>query len=371
MKIFKKFVAVLGMISILLSLTACHKKDEIALSVDGVDITSALYMNALIECDLEARQRIDEENESSTGDIDYFAQKLDNMTYTDYVKSKAIDRCKEYAFYQKQADKKVISLTDEEKSEAEYYATTYWSYYGYNTLFEPNGVSLETYKKANVYTYYSNKYFMYLYDEGGSKEVSKDDIKKTMNDKYILVYALSETYDEDATDEEKSTLKNKYQAYADRLAKGEDFAVIYEEINGKEDDTTGIDVSELETGSESEKSDGETTENLKPKDDKATIIGDEDTNYSSSDYDTVDEMKVGEVKLIENEDKTGFTVYKKLDINSDEYYLTQLKDEILYTLKQKEFDTLISSETDLLKAEENKYAINRFKVKKIVYPEGA
>lgn len=370
MKIFGKIIAVLSAVAILLTMTACHKKDEVAVTIDGIDITSALYMNALIECDMEAKSRIDEELNSSesttsttTEDVDYYSQTLDNMKYVDYVKSKALERCREYAFYQKLIDNKTISLTDEEKSEAEYYAEAYWSYYGYSTLFEANGVALETYKKAFLYSYYANAYFMHIYGEGGEKEVDEATIKKTMNEKYILVYALTKTYDSDATDEDKAAVKSTYDGYAKRLTNGEDFKKIYEEVNGSSESDTSIDASDID--------DDETAnENSSAQDSLATVIGDEDTNYSNDNFSTVEAMKTGEVKLVESSDKTSVTVYKKLDINQDPYYLkTLLNNEILAVLKEDEFEKSVDEEAAKLSLEENSFATKRFKVKKIVYPE--
>lgn len=373
MKVFKKLIAVVCALTLVATLTACHKKDEVALTIDGVNITSALYLNALLESDMEARSKVDEQLASSeeseqTAEVDYFAQKIDGKNFETYVKSEAINRCRQYAFYQKLIDAKTITLTDDEIAEAKSYADMYWSYYGYNTVFEANGISLDTYKKAFVYTYYANENFMRIYGKDGEKAVDAETIKKTMGEKYILVHTLTKTYDENAKDEDKAAARDSYQKYITRLEKGEDFKTIYEELNPTEKDETEIDLSELEdTSSSDAQTDG--PEGDKPLDEYATIIGDEDTNnYASDDFKTVDAMKVGEVKLVENSDKTGFTVYQKLDINADPYYLKTLNDAILVVLKQEEYDKMVEEEAAKLTVEEHKFALNRFKVKNIKYP---
>ena len=389
MKVFKKLIAVILTLAVLMTMTACHKKDEVALTIDGINITSALYMNALIECDMEAKTRVDEElseksEETQTEEVDYFAQTIDNMSYVDYVKAEALERCREYAFYQKLVDNKTISLTDEEKAEAEYYAEAYWSYYGYSALYEANGVSLETYKKAFLYTYYANAYFMHIYGEGGEKEIDAETIKKTMNDKYALVYTLSKTYEEKATDAEKAAVKATYEGYAKRLEKGEDFKKIYDEVNPSDKSDINItevtsDTSSGSTSSENASSENtssgntssgaEEKENATAKDSLASVIGDEDTNYASSDFDTIYTLKTGEVKVIENKEKTGVAVYKKLDINEDPYYLKSLSDEIRVVLKEEEYEKQVDEDVLKLTLSENTYSTNRFKVKKIIYPE--
>lgn len=357
MKTIKSMIAILLAGCIALSLTACHGKDEIALTINDTEIKSALYLNALVECDTEARQRVDEQlaeskkDTESTEETDYFAQELDGMKYVEYVESKAIDRCKEYVFYQELADQGKIKLTDEEKAEAESYADYYWNYYGLSAVYEANGVSLDTYKKAYVYSYYSNAYFQSLYGEGGEKEVKKATIKETMTEKYVLVHTLSTAYTEETTAEQKKAAKSTFKNYVSRLEKGESFETIYKEYNNiKEDPET-------------------TTKEDGPKDQYATVLGDEDTSNPSADFAEVFEMKEGEVKLIEKEDDAGYTIYVKLDITDDKYYLENLTDSILYILKQEEFEKHVASKTADFKVAENAYAINRFKVKKIKYPE--
>lgn len=364
MKIFKKIVSAALTVAMLLTLSACHGKDEVAVTIDGRDIKSALYLNALIDCDSEARSRVDEEtaaetekNETSeesetSEETDYYSKTLDGLSFAEYVKTKAIERCKEYVFYQKLVDDKVISLTDDEKSEAEYSAEYYWTNYGYSYLYEANGVSLETYKNAFLYSYYSNAYFKSLYGEGGEKEVAKKDIKAHMLDNYALAYTLSATYEDDSTDEEKEALKTKLEGYAKRLKDGEEFEKIYMEFNGlTEKDHT-----------HTEKEDG-------PKDEHATLLADKDSDsqFASEDFDEVYEMKVGNTKIIESEDGTGLTLYMRLDINSDAYYLTYLTDTILYELKEKEFDDFVAGKTEKYTVEENGFAINRFDVEDIDY----
>lgn len=356
MKILKRLCAALLAGAVLLTMSACHGKDEIALTVNDVKITSALYLNALLESDTEAKQRIDSETSDSSDTsaaseaTDYYSKTLDGQKYVDYVKAQALKRCKEYAFYQTLVDNGTIKLTDEEKSEAEQYANIYWNYYQYNKTYESNGVAFETYKKAFLYSYYSNAYFMSLYGEGGEQAVSKEDIKKTLTEKYALVYTLSKTFDDETTDAEKTETKNKFNGYVTRLNKGEKFETIYKEYNNG----TGKDVdTSVEDG---------------PKDIYATLIGDEDTSSANADFETVFDMKKGEVKLIEAEDNAGYTIYVKLDITEDPYYLTSQTESILYILKQEDFDKLVDEKIADYQVDENTFATKRFKVKKLVYP---
>lgn len=354
MKFFKKMLALTACASMVLTMSACHEKNETALTIDGIKITSALYASALFECDSEARSKVDEANSSSTSsdtssETDYYSEQIDGVNYVDYVKQQAIQRCKEYAFLQKMIDAGTLKLTDEEAAEAKTAAEYYWSYY--SSYYEPNGVAESTYTKTLTYSYYSNAYFMSLYDEGGEKAVDSATISKTLNEKFVLVNVLTKTYDDDATDSTKAALKTTFQGYVDRLNKGESFKTIYEEVNGTTEESTT------------------TTETEQPQDSLAQVLGDEDTDYANDDFDVVKEMAVGDVKLIET--TSGLTIYVRKDISADKYYLNNMHDSILYLLKQEEFENNLKEQTDALKVEENSFATNRFKVKKLVYPEAS
>lgn len=353
MKFFKKVLAMGLCAALTLSMVGCHQKNETALTINGINISSALYLSALFECDNEARAKVDETKQSSSSssaaatssETDYLSEKIDGQDYSDYVKAQALQRCKEYAFYQKMIDEGKLKLSDEEATQAASTADYYWSYY--SSYYEPNGVSKETYKKALLYSYYSNAYFKSIYGEGGEKAVDSATISKTLDEKYVLANVLTKTYDSDAADSTKAALKKTFEGYVTRLQKGESFKTVYEEVNGAGDSNTA-----------------EGTE--KPQDALAQTLGASDTGNASEDFDTVKAMKLGEVKLIEN--STGLTIYVRKDILADKYYLNTMTDSVLYLLKQDEFEKTVKEQTADLTVEEHGFAMRRLKVKNLEYP---
>jgi len=356
MKIFKKFASAIMVVCMLLTLCACHGKNEVALTIEGMDIASALYLNALVDADANAKQTVDEqlakEDSESSEATDYYTQQINGVNFVDYVKEKTIERCKEYVFFQKLVDAGTIKLTDEQLRDVQAAASQYWSDYGYAYLYAANGVSYETYEKAFTYSYYSNEYFEYLYGKDGEKEVPENTLKDSFLENYTLVYALSASYEEKATDDQKAALKTKLEGYEKRLKNGEDFEKIYMEHNGlKEEDHK-----------HQETKDG-------PKDQHATVLADKNSksSYAHTDFDELYEMKVGETIIIENAEKTGLTLYVRLDINSDTYYFEQLKSEVLYLLKNEEYQDFVTEKTKNYAVDKNNFAINRFDVEDIDY----
>ncbi len=353
MKLFKKSIAIILAVVFVLTLTACHSKDEVALTIEGIDIKTGLYLNALVDCDSDAKVIVDEQlaakeesGAATSEETDYYSQQIEGLDFTEYVKLKALERCKEFAYYQKLVNDGVIKLTDEEIANAETYAEQYWDYYGYGYLYAANGISVDTFKQVMIYSAYSNAYFMHLYGEGGEKEVAKATIKENMLDNYALAYVLTSTYVDGATEDSKAALRAKLEGYGKRLQQGEDYLKIYNELNGT-----------------NEKAPEKTEDG--PKNQYAQVIGEGDT----ADFDEVYEMKVGDYKVFESEDKTSVTLYVRLDIQSDDYYLTYLNDTILMDLKQEEFEKDLKTVLADFKVEENTWATGILDIKDIDYSE--
>ena len=354
----KRIFAALLCLAISLSFAGCHKKDEIAVSTGDVEFTSAYYMAALLDADSQAKSKVQSElteEEQKSENIDYYSKKIDGKKYETWVKDTAIANLKEIAAYKLLCAENKIELDDEKKTEAESYAGYYWSNYGYSMYYEPNGVSQATYTKYMTDTYYSSLYFDHLYAKDGEKEIPAKDVKSEIYNQFIIA-----TYESEATDNDKAALKKKLQGYVKALEDGsKTFEEVYKEYNNVKDE-------EEEKHDHEEDTKEETKE---PKDSYAQVLGGEDTVYANDHYETVKKMKTGAVKLIELEDKTGFVLVVKQNIKADDYYLDSLDSVARHILKDEEFEKAIDEYVKTFELEINKYAVNQFKVKKIVEPD--
>ena len=352
MNTLKKLAAMLLCACMLFTFAACHPKDEVALTIDDVEITSALYMYALITADGEARTTVDEQQEDSEAEIDYHKEKIDDKKFDVWVKDRAIELCKDLAANEIKFKEAKLSLTEEQESEIAQYVDYYWSYYGYQSLYEANGVSKKTFSRAFKSSYYLNEYFLSIYGEEGTNPVAKDEISKTMDENFCIANVLSVSLT-DLEDAEKTEAETKFNGYLDRLKKGEAFANIYNEYY------------EIEETEETEAT--EETEESTPKDEYASILGSEDTDYANDNFKNVKDMEIGEIKLVKTDD--AITILIRGDMMADEYWVESLTTPTLNLLKGEEFEETMADFTKELKVEKNSYAVNRFKVKKIVYPE--
>ena len=354
MKYLRSFFATVLVICLLFSLSGCHKKGEVALTADGYDITAGMYSYYLTMADSDAKALIsssDEYDVSAKG-FSYLKQNIDGKSYSTYVKELAITKCLEAIAYQKLCDDNKITLTDEMIENGNYQAELYWDYYGYSSVLEPNGISLETYKKAILNTLYSDAYFKHLYDKDGEKAISDKDISDTLVDKFAAVYMLNKNYSSDST-ADATKLEKDFNDYKARLEKGEDFEKIYNEFNGIKEDAT----------KEEESEDDDTPS---AKDDLIQIIGAKDTFVEFEHFDKAKALKEGAIEVIHDTTNKQLYLLVKKDISADSYYKDEyLKTEIMYLLKGDEYDKLIDEKVKALEYTTDSRVIDLFKVKNI------
>ncbi len=351
----KLSVAVLALVMIL-SAAACHPKDEVAVTIGEVDFTSAYYMCALINADSEAKSKVQEDldEDESTTDIDYYSKKIDKKDYVEWVEDTAIDNLKQIAAYKILCKENKLEIPEEDLTNAESYASYYWTSYGYSAYFEPNGVGQNTYTQYMKDSYYASVYFEHLYGENGKKAIDAETVKTKLYDNFIIANMLQADFS-DKEDTEITELKTTFNNYVNDLKSGKKtFEQVYKDYNGTTEETTETE---------------DTSDEPKPKDEYASILGAKDTVYEADQYDAVKAMATGEIKLIELEDDAGLVIAVKQDIKADPYYLDSLDMTVRHLIKDDEFEKDIKAYADKLELKKNNYAIKQFKVKKIKEPE--
>ena len=397
MKSFRRLVCIIGALALLATMTACHKKDEVAFKYGDVTFTSAYYMCALMEADSEGRTKVDEQleesesseesttedssaeettedsaeettedsteestEETTSSETDYFAQKIDDKDYSTWVKDEAIEILKERAYYISKCKEAELELDESTASYIEQYASYYWSSYGYSTYYEPNGVGEATYTQYMKDSYYEELYFEHLYvDDDAEQKVSDEDIKNTAGENYVLANTLSGSLtDSDGNELDESSaaaLKSTLESYVTALNDGsKTFEDVYHEYNG-------TDASEDSTSTTNDDDETITAVNQ-----HATVMGDEESNYSDDNYETVKALKVGEYKLVTSDSE--YTIVGRVELLEDQYYLDQIETSVIHDIKDEEFDIGVQTALKDLDYEVVAYAVNRFKVKKIEYP---
>lgn len=359
MKIFKRILAASLVLAILMSFAGCHKKNEIAVKVGDVEFTSAYYMCALMSADAEAKNIVYEnlsEEEAASGEIDYYSKKVEDKDYVKWVEETAINNLKEIAAYKILCKENKVEVPEEDFTNATTMAEYYWSSYGYSAYFEPNGVGKDTYTKYTTDAYYAESYFEHVYGPKGEKAIASDKVLEKIYENFIIADVLEGNYSSEMTEDDRTALKNTFETYFKDLSEGKrTFEEIYKEYNQitEEEETT------------------EETDEAKPKDEYASILGAEDTVYESIHYEKVKAMKQGEVKLIPLDNEAGYALVVKQDIKADDYYKDNLDMIARHLIADEEMEKTIKDYIKKLDVEISKYAIGQFKVKEIKEPEYA
>ncbi len=357
MKLTKKLIALVIVCIMALSITGCHKQNEIAVTVNGYEFTSGYYMCALVNAYSEGQSTVYEAKEDKT-DINYFKEKIDGKEFSVWVKDRAIDLLEEIGTYKKLCDDNKVKIDDEVKANAENNAYYMWSMYGYSALFEPNGVSYETYKKFTLDSYYQTLYFEHLYGEKGEKEIASADVEKKLYETFIIADLIDVTFSSDEKDTEKNETKAKLEGYVKDLnSKKKTFEEVYKLHNNITDEED-----------KKEEDDKEEAETLKPLDEYAQILGAKDSGYDHDYFDDINKMATNEVKLITKKDNAGYLLVVKKDIKADPYYRDSLDMTVRHLLKDADFEKDMEKLFKEAKADINSYAVDRFKVKNIKEP---
>lgn len=374
MKLIKRILAISLVLIMAFSVTACHKKDEIAVTVNGFEYTSAYYMCALINAYSEGQSEVQTAlGDKFTADTDYFKQNIAGKKFEVWVKNRAIEILEEIGTYQKLCKDAKLELSDEMMSNAQNTAYYMWAYYGYGQLFEPNGVSFNTYLQFTVDSYYTELYFTHIYGEGGEKEIASADVEAKMYKDFLIADLLEVTFSSEK-DSEKEEIKKKFDSYLKDLQDGKKtFEEVYNDYNKVEEekeDEHDHDHDHDHEDAETDKTDTDKEEDkeLEPLDKYAQVLGAKDTSYAHDHFDTISKMATNEVKLITKDNKAGYILVVKKDIKADPYYRENLDSMVRHLLKDTEFNKDMAEQFKTAKTDVSKYAVNRFKVKKIKEP---
>ncbi len=407
MNLFKRIAAALVCLLLVIGCFAgCHGKDAVvatAKTADGTEITipAGLYIAMQIAADSETRNLVVEQlGEKATGDINYAKQTVtvDGKSYSfyDYVDIRTEEICRDYIATRYLFDKNKCELSETELSTMTGYVQYQWAYTGGAYLYEPNGVSYNSFEQyMRVINYERSNLFDFYYDNGGEKEPSEDIIKKGLGDNFLIANVIEITTkgsDNKTLPEEKlKELEAKLQAYADRINKGEAFKVINDEYEAekkkaeeeakKEETSSGATsssassaVSSTASGAASSAAassaaassaatssaasstvtssgatasgstaSGSTEAKPQPKDSLAKIYGSDKSSASSSLFSEFKKLEVGKATVVKGTDGYYRLVILK-DIHADEYYYNEYSNEVTRILYAEEFETFVSEE---------------------------
>lgn len=356
----KKTVAAILGGTLALTVCGCGNSPSSALTIDGENVRAGIYIYYQMSALDDAITVLEEEQP----DLDMYAedfvledQTVEGINIEEWVENKTVDYCRQYVAINKLFDEYGLSLSDEDTAQIKSTVNSVWTeeniyaqyIYGVDVMgeyYESLGIGQESYKDVATANYKRSDIFEYLYKEGGSLEVSADELTAKVVSDYALVLSLE-------IDAEVGTP----ESYLEMLNGGMSFAEVHQTYN-KDDALKGIEEDMAEAEANGTEYTGTLPEDLEvalaDEADLKTIVAHDSTTPSESYVTEVFAMTAGEAKIItvsetttadDGTETTTFSYYlvKRLDISADEEVLDEYKDTALHELKDDEFDTTIET----------------------------
>ena len=210
MKKFKSFIAVLLCLAAVFCTAGCSASKKSALNISGAQIdyeTFLYYFDQVHAFPEKYELAADATNE----------QMIDA----------AIELCCEYVAVNTKLSEYGLTLSASEKRSASNNLEDLW--HVFSGYYEKLGVSKQTLMKIETADTSRNRLFYYIYDEGGEKAVSEDDIKKYYNENYISFRAITgylTTTDANGdivvmTADQKAAMNKEFMELSTRLGNGQ------------------------------------------------------------------------------------------------------------------------------------------------------
>ena len=179
LKKFKRIIAAAISSVMILTSVGCTtgKNTAYALTVDGYQVKAGVYIyysyTALTEAkNLAAKQdeNLDVSDEKSLKKI-----KIEGKDFLTFVKDKTTESCVDHVAVMKHFDELELSLTQDELDEIDEYVESSWQ--NNEDMFTENGISKDSIKEIMTSSYKSDAIFKAYYGEGGSENVTEDQLK--------------------------------------------------------------------------------------------------------------------------------------------------------------------------------------------------
>lgn len=236
---------------------------------------------------------------------------------------------------------------------ASYYAQMGYQMTPYKNILEPYGISFESYHKSTYLAQVmQDTLFRAIYDEGGTKAVSDEDLQKFFLDNYtdysyFQVDFKKSSTDKDGnatsvamTDKEKKAVKKNLDKYVSLINKdGKDYKAAVDQYMKDYKDTVTTDPTV-----------------------SATEIVDKSSSLTNDDLKAaIKKLETGKATVVssgEGENEVCYVVYKG-DIKKSEY-IKNNRVSVVAAMKIDEFNSFVDEITEKVEFEENTSAISRY-----------
>ena len=362
----KKAAALATAAAAALSMTACGKDTSWGAKIDGITLRAGIMIYFQSN---EVSQAYSYMSETDTNVLDIT---IENQPARDWINAKVVEDMQEYAAVESKFDELGIVFQNNEAERTSINADQWWEYLG--EYYEDLGVSKQSFLDTSMNSTKRSAIFDYYYRENGEKAVSDDEIKNYLNENYARIkYIQMDLKDGEGNllkSDGKAEIKEMAEGYIERAKGGESFEKISDEYDdyyaslvkaaSEENNTDSAENGTPESTDANTEDTSGTEENEAPN--YGTVVSKESTYPAASVIEKVFEMSDGEYAIVE-EYEIYYIVYK-MDLFADEEYLENNRSSVCHTLKDEEFEDMISGWTASQQVVVNTDAVNRYKLEK-------
>jgi len=334
--ILKRFLSIAIIAAMVLTLsfglTSCRGENELLFTIEGVEITSAIYIALLINADSEfmnnvhaaaVEEAIENDENPQNVNVNFDRARYEGLRRRDWVNKRALELAQIFAFVRTELERLDIEITEEEQNGINNFAAQNWVQGGGAQVFEPNGVDFNAFLAVTSTNAYMSIIFDRTYGEDGTNPISREELVKALGENYILIEAVSanlEAIEEEGGEngeEYAERVKTLLESFVDRLNDGEEFSIIFEEFNAYLEALFADDDEE-----EDDEDDEDDEDEGESRPDYEHIIGGPDSHNPSNIFEDLEELEINEVGLIEIDDDV-FVLARRLDITQIDYYIEE------------------------------------------------
>lgn len=191
-----------------------------AMSADGYDVNSGVFIYYSLQALDEALQNVSsnsgDDTSSKTTVKDLKNTNIDGIPADEWIQDKATEYCTSYIAIRKEFDKVGCTLTQDEISESDSMAE---SYYASDSRLDKNGISLDSVKDIALNSYREQAVFKHYFGIDSEKGCSEAELKDYFDDNFARVKYFSIKLTDDEGNEFGADEKRKLHQLAEDYAR--------------------------------------------------------------------------------------------------------------------------------------------------------
>lgn len=246
----KKLAAAAAAIICTASMCGCVDTGTI-MTVENTEIKNGVYLYCQMNAYSSATGKINEERENlgeSVEDVeDIFAEKIDGITASEWIKNDTVEQLKRLAAIEKLCAEKGVEVPEDELASINDQIKSMWEnedfyaqyFYGTKTIgeyYENAGIGKESCKQMYINSSMDTLLFCHYFDKDGETPVSDAEFDEFIKDYYANVKLIELEFDDKAgialrEEADIQAVRDRAQSYADRLNSGESFTQIKYEFD--------------------------------------------------------------------------------------------------------------------------------------------